>query len=62
MFLLHNIIFAAPQNTRLNSKHYFMMKILENERELQQVALTFKLTFKTLLIFTKKLLKSYILF
>ena len=39
-----------------------MMKILENKRELQQVALTFKLTFKTLLIFTKKLLKSYILF
>ena len=37
MFLLHNIIFAVPKNIRLNSMHYFSMKI-SNKGELQQTA------------------------
>ena len=35
LFLLHNLIFCAKK-CRLNSMHYFIMKIL-NKRELQQI-------------------------
>ena len=32
--------FAVPKNTRLNSTHYFLMKIL-NKKELQQIAFNY---------------------
>ena len=36
-FLLHNIILLLKKNIRLNSTHYFIMKI-PNKRELQKIA------------------------
>ena len=36
VFITHSY-FAVPKNNRLNSKHYFIMKI-PNKRELQQIA------------------------
>ena len=37
MFLLHNLFFAVPKDIRLNSTHYFIMKI-PNKLELQKTA------------------------
>ena len=44
--------FAVPKNIRLNSIHYFVMKIL-NKREFQQIALNHSsdIDFKTLFIY-----------
>ena len=36
-YFYHTILFPAPKNIRLNSTHYFAMKI-PNRRELQQIA------------------------
>ena len=36
MILLHNIYFAIPKSTRLNSTHDFIMNI-SNKREIQQI-------------------------
>ena len=46
--------FAVPNNIKLNSTHYFVMKI-PNKRELQPIRLIIILilTFKTLWIFIK---------
>ena len=49
--------FAVPGNIRLNSTHYFIMKIL-NKRELQQIAFNLKI----LSIFTKNIPQNHILF
>ena len=57
--------FAVSKNIRLNSTHYFAMKI-PNERELQQIIKPLiihqMLTFKTLWIFIKSGLKNHICF
>ena len=57
--------FAVTKNIRLNSTHYFAMKI-PNERELQQIIKPLiihqMLTFKTLWIFIKSGLKNHICF
>ena len=57
--------FAVPKDVRLNCTHYFIMKI-PNKQEVKQIASqnssNKKLTFKTLLIFTKNVLKNDILF
>ena len=37
MFLLHNLFFITPKIIRLNSKHYFIIKI-SNNQELWQIA------------------------
>ena len=37
MFLLHNLFFITPKIIRLNSKHYFIFKI-SNNQELWQIA------------------------
>ena len=49
------ILFAAPKNIRLNSTHYFFMKI-PNKREIQQIAfnLSLDINFKNLLSICKK--------
>ena len=39
MFLLHNLILCS-KNIRLNSAHYFVMKI-PNKRDLQQIAFNY---------------------
>ena len=39
--------FKAPKDVRLNSTHFFIMKI-PNKRELQQIALNHSLTLKVL--------------
>ena len=55
--------FAVPRNIRLNSTHYFIMKI-PNKQELQQIALTHSSydDFKDLQnIFTKNVLQSHII-
>ena len=38
MFLLHNLILKCQKDVRLNSTHFFIMKIAK-KRELQQIAL-----------------------
>ena len=57
--------FAVPKDVRLNCTHYFITKI-PNKQEVKQIASqnssNKKLTFKTLLIFTKNVLKNDILF
>ena len=55
--------FDAPKNIRLNSTHYFVIKI-PNKRELHQIHLIIYqiLTFKTLRIFIKSVLGNHILF
>ena len=55
--------FAVPKNIRLNSTHYFVMKI-PNKREFQQTASNHSsiLAFKTLWIFIKCALQNRILF
>ena len=46
--------FAVPKNIRLNSTHYFVMKI-PNKREIQTNCIEYlKYNFKTLWIFIKK--------
>ena len=47
--------FAAPKNIRLNSRHYFIMKI-PNKRELQQIAFNHSsdIEFKAFLSLCKK--------
>ena len=55
--------FAVPKYIRLNSTHYFLLKIL-NKRELIKlhVIILQILTFKTLWIFVKSILQNNILF
>ena len=57
--------FAVPKDVRLNCTHYFITKI-PNKQEVKQIASqnssNKKLTFKTLLIFTKNVLKNDIIF
>ena len=63
MFLLHSLILFSLKSARLNSTHYFIMKI-PNKQGLQQIAFNqssdidfinvIKDLLKTLLIFTKK--------
>ena len=43
LILSYNLFFAVPINIRLNSKHYFVMKIL-NKQQLQQIASTIDTT------------------
>ena len=38
LFLLLNLYFSGPKDVRLNSTHYFIMKI-NNKRELQNIAI-----------------------
>ena len=52
--------FIVPKNIRLNSPHYFIMKI-PNKRELQQIAFN-HLSDIDLLIYIKNVLWSHILF
>ena len=55
--------FAVPKNIRLNSTHYFVMKI-PNKRELQQIVFNHSsdIDFQDFMNFYKKLLKNHILF
>ena len=55
--------FAAPNDIKLNSMHYFSMKIPSN-KNFNKLHLIFHqvLTLKTLCIFTKNVLKNNILF
>ena len=55
--------FAVPKNIRLNSTHYFIMKV-SKKRELQQIAfnLSADIDWKGFRIFTKMYLKSILLF
>ena len=50
--------FAVPKNIRLNSVHYFIMKIL---KKLQQIAFSHlsELTLKTLSVFAKNVLRTH---
>ena len=48
--------FAVPKNIRLNSTHYFLIKI-RSKRERHQI-----LTLSTLWVFRKNVLQNYILF
>ena len=58
--------FAEPKNIRLNSMHYFVMKI-PNKQELQQIAFNYSSDFAnfykvSLLVFTNNVLENHILF
>ena len=55
--------FKVPKDVRLNSTHFFIMKIL-NKRELQQIALNHSsdIDFKDLRKFIKNALKNHTLF
>ena len=55
--------FPVSKNVRLNSTHYFIMKIL-NKRELQQIAFnhTSDIDFKDLMIFAKVYCKTIFFF
>ena len=55
--------FALPKNVRLNSTHYFVMKVL-NKRELQQIAFNHSsdIDFQNFMNFYKNLLQNHILF
>ena len=52
--------FSVPKDVRLNSTHYFVMKI-NNKRELQNIILQ-TLTIKNLLKFTENVQKNHITF
>ena len=55
--------FRVPKDVRLNSTHFFIMKI-PNKRELQEIALNHSshMTLKILLRSTKSVLQNHILF
>ena len=55
--------FAVPKNIRLNSRHYFFMK-LPNKRELQQIAFNHSsdIDFWDLMNLYKSVLQNHILF
>ena len=55
--------FKVPKDVRLNSTHFFNMKI-PNKRELQQIALTHSsdIDFKDFIIFLKNALQNHTLF
>ena len=55
--------FALPKNIRLNSTHYFVMKVL-NKRELQQIAFNHSsdIDFQNFMNLYKNLLQNHILF
>ena len=54
--------FKVPKDVRLNSTHFFIMKI-PNKKELQQIALIHQtLTLKIVLRYTKNVLLNHILF
>ena len=55
--------FVVPKNIRLNSTHYFFMKI-SNKRELQQIAFTYSsdTDFKDFMNLYKNVLQNHILF
>ena len=55
--------FKVPKDVRLNSTHFFIMKI-PNKRELQQIALTHSsdIDFKDFIIFLKNALQNHTLF
>ena len=54
--------FAVPKNIRLNSTHYFVMKI-PNKRELQQIVFNHSsdIDFQDFMSFCKSLLSNHIL-
>ena len=55
--------FALPKNIRLNSTHYFVMKVL-NKRELQQIAFNHSsdIDFQNFMNLYKNLLQNHIFF
>ena len=62
LFIAHSY-FAVPKNIRLNSTHYFIMKI-PNKRDLQQIAFnrSSDIEFKDFIIFYKKMYGKTIFF
>ena len=63
VFIITQPYFKFPKDVRLNSTHFFIMKIPSN-RELQQIAEIIHqiLALKILLRFTKNVLLNHILF
>ena len=61
--LITHSYFAVPKNIRLNSTHYFIMKI-PNKREIQQIAFNHSsdVNFTDFMIFTKNAMQNHILF
>ena len=55
--------FAVPKNVRLNSTHYFIMKI-PNKRELQQIAFNHssEIDFRDIIYLDKNVLQSHSLY
>ena len=53
--------FAVLKNVRLNSTHYFIMKI-QSKQQLQQIAINHSLTLKISWIFTQNVQKIHIFF
>ena len=55
--------FSVPKNIRLNSTHYFIMKI-QNKKELQQVALNdlLDIDFKDFMNRYKNIMQNHIIF
>ena len=61
LVLITQFYFAVLKTIRLNSTHYFVMKI-PNKKELQQIEFTQILSFNALRIFIKDVLENHILF
>ena len=63
LVLIRQSYFTVPKNVRLNSTHYFIMKI-PNKRELQQIPFndSSDIDCKTSWIFIKTVLQNHILF
>ena len=55
--------FAVPENIRLNSSHYFIMKI-SNKHELQQIAFNHSsdIDFKDFMNLYKNVLQNHVIF
>ena len=63
VFITYYYYFAVPKNIRLNSTHYFFMKI-RNKRELQQIAFNHSsdIDFQDFMNLYKNVLQNRILF
>ena len=63
LLFITQLYFKVPKDIRLNSIHFFIMKI-PNKRELQQISLNHSsgIDYKDFIRFTKNVLLNHILF
>ena len=63
LVFITQLYFKVPKDVRLNTTHFFIMKIT-NERELQQIGINHSsdIILKILIISTKNVLMNHILF